>query len=93
MTPIVEKIASDIKACANFCDTWSKKTSVSKVVKNSAWSEGFKNYIQLFAERKRELGFALSVYTCQTVHIANQRLESIEQKLVDFLLQWSELFA
>ena len=74
---LVRKTAADIKECANACDTYSKKRLLVKVLKGPVWDETLKGYMQLFAERKVEFGFAVSVHTGMAVDRANDKLDML----------------
>ena len=82
MQNLIEKTEQDIKKCANACNAYAKKNTLSKVVHSSSWDGEFKGYIQGFTTRRGEFEFALSVYIGHAVNTANDKLVSIEDKYV-----------
>ena len=82
MQNLIEKTEQDIKKCANACNAYAKKNTLSKVVHSSSWDGEFKGYIQGFTARRGEFEFALSVYIGHAVNSANDKLVSIEDKYV-----------
>ncbi|KAL6303383.1 hypothetical protein BKA93DRAFT_735065 [Sparassis latifolia] len=75
---LIEKTADDIKGCANACDTYAKMHIIVKVVKSSLWQNTLTGFVQLFAQRRAEFIFALSIHTSVGVHQANQKLEDVD---------------
>ncbi|KAJ7084934.1 hypothetical protein C8R44DRAFT_894044 [Mycena epipterygia] len=69
MQEIVKGTADDIKACANACDTYSKKKLVGKLV----------NFVGIFTRRRSEFEFALSIHTALGVDTANKTLSIVDQ--------------
>ncbi|KAI0633741.1 hypothetical protein C8Q77DRAFT_1157905 [Trametes polyzona] len=87
MQELVKQTADDITACGNACDTYSKKGLVVKVIKGSVWEGTLKSYIDIFAKRRKEFTFALSIHTGVGVDDANRKLDSLDAKvniLVEF---------
>ena len=72
---LVKKTAADIKECANACDAYSKKRLLVKVLKGSVWDDIFKEYIQLFIDRRAEFNFAVSIHTGMAVDRVNDKLD------------------
>ena len=80
MQHLVDKTEQDIRKCANSCNAYAKKKTLSKVIHSSSWSDEFKGYIQGFTTRRGEFEFALSLYIGHAVNTANDKLVSIEEK-------------
>ncbi|KAJ7126323.1 hypothetical protein C8R44DRAFT_980121 [Mycena epipterygia] len=79
MQEIVKGTADDIKACANACDTYSKKRLVVKVLKGPIWEGKLVKFVGIFTKRRSELEFALSVHTALSVDSANRTISSVDQ--------------
>ncbi|KAI0644515.1 hypothetical protein C8Q79DRAFT_777424 [Trametes meyenii] len=88
---LIERTADDIKACANACDTYSKKKLLVKVIKSSSWDDKFKSFLTLFADRKKAFSFALDVHVGKAVDDANRKLDAVDVKLSAILECFSTL--
>ena len=77
MQDLVDRTANDIKECANVCDTYSKKRLLVKVLKGPIWDDTLKGFIQLFADRKAEFNFAVSIHTGMAIDRANDKLDAL----------------
>ncbi|KAH9913469.1 uncharacterized protein BXZ73DRAFT_106942 [Epithele typhae] len=84
---LVIQTATDIKACANVCDTYLKTRSVVKVIMSGSWDDTLRGHIDLFIERRREFMFALAMHTGKGVDRANRKLDVLEAKL-DAVLEY-----
>ena len=73
----VKHTANDIKVCANVCDTYSKKRLLVKVLKGPIWDDTLKGFIKLFADRKAEFSFAVSIHTGMAIDSANDKLDAL----------------
>ncbi|KAM5542913.1 hypothetical protein V8D89_003297, partial [Ganoderma adspersum] len=73
----VKRTADDIKECANVCDTYSKKRLLVKVLKGPMWDDMLKGFIKLFADRKAEFSFAVSIHTGMAIDRANDKLDAL----------------
>ncbi|GJJ12736.1 hypothetical protein Clacol_006981 [Clathrus columnatus] len=69
--------ANDIKACANLCDTYTKKKLVVKVLNSTSWESRLIQYVDLFTKRKTEFQFALTIHTASGVDTANQKIDGL----------------
>ncbi|KAI0373412.1 hypothetical protein BV20DRAFT_937448 [Pilatotrama ljubarskyi] len=87
MQVLVKQTADDIRACGNACDTYSKKRLIVKVIKGSVWESTLKGYIDLFAKRRKDFTFALSIHTGMGVDDANRKLSTLDSKM-DALLEF-----
>ena len=74
---LVERTADDIKICSNVCDTYTKKRLLAKVLLSSAWDVKLLDFVKLFAQRRQEFQFELSIHTNQGVDKANVKLDAI----------------
>lgn len=83
MRPLLEATVVDIRAWANISDTYAKKRVVARVIASAAWDAKFRQYIEIFTARRREFQSALSIYAGT---VANNAIESVEQKYVRLLL-------
>ena len=75
---LVERTADDIKLCSNVCDTYAKKKLLAKVFLGPVWDDKLLNWVTLFAKRRKEFEFELSIHTNQGVDKANVKLDNIE---------------
>ena len=73
---LVERTADDIMRCSNVCDAYMKKQLLAKVLLGPVWDEKLLEFVTLFAQRRRDLQFEL------TIHI-NQGLYKTDSKLGD----------
>ena len=73
----IKDAATDIKECANACDTYMKKRPLVKVLRSAAWDETLKGFVQTFANRKTAFIFALSMHTGIGVDKANDKLDEL----------------
>ncbi|KAJ7507339.1 hypothetical protein B0H11DRAFT_2319240 [Mycena galericulata] len=79
MQVIVQATADDIKACANACDTYSKKKLVVKILKGPVWEGKLANFAGTFTKRRSEFEFALSIHTALGVDQANKTLGDVDK--------------
>ncbi|KAJ6610468.1 hypothetical protein B0H10DRAFT_411247 [Mycena sp. CBHHK59/15] len=79
MQEIVKGTADDIKACANACDTYSKKKLVVKVLKGPIWEGKLVKFVGIFTKRRSEFEFALAIHTSLGVDAANRALGTVDQ--------------
>ena len=81
MQELVKLAAEDIKTCANECDTYAKKRLLTKVIASSSWDERLKEFVKLFANRRKAFIFALSIHANVGVDDANKKLKEIDAKI------------
>ncbi|KAJ6511394.1 hypothetical protein C8R47DRAFT_732752 [Mycena vitilis] len=79
MQGILKGTADDIKACANACDTYSKKRLVVKVLKGPIWEGKLVKFVGIFTKRRGEFEFSLSIHTALGVDAANAALKAVDQ--------------
>jgi hypothetical protein len=74
---LVERTADDIKTCSNVCDAYMKKRLLAKVLLSTLWDARLLDFVELFARRRREFEFELTMRTNQGVDKANLKLDAI----------------
>jgi hypothetical protein len=77
LNSLVERTADDIKTCSNVCDAYMKKRLLAKVLLSSLWDMKLLDFVELFATRRREFEFELSMHTSKGVDMANVKLDAI----------------
>ena len=82
-----EKTAADIKACANVCDTYTKKRLLVKVLKGQIWEGKLVEWIEKFTSRKTEFEFALAIHTARAVDATKDSVEALHAKYVSSTCQ------
>ena len=80
----VKRTANDIKECANVCDTYSKKRLLVKVLNGPIWDDTLKGFLKLFADRKAEFSFAVSIHMGMAIDRANDKLDALTTTYVSF---------
>jgi hypothetical protein len=63
LADISQQTAEDIRKCANCCDVYTRKTMLYKVLAGKQWEEQLGQFAGVFAGRKQEFLFALTVHT------------------------------
>ncbi|KAJ7849789.1 hypothetical protein B0H14DRAFT_3866764 [Mycena olivaceomarginata] len=76
---LINRTSDDIRACANACDTYSKKKLVVKVLKGPIWEGRLVKFCGLFTQRRGEFEFALSIHTALGVDAANKTLGDVDK--------------
>ena len=74
---LVERTEDDIKTCSNVCDAYTKKRLLAKVLLSSLWDMKLLDFVELFAKRRREFEFELTMHTTKGVDMANVNLDAI----------------
>jgi hypothetical protein len=74
---LVESTADNIKTCSNVCDAYMKKRFLAKVLLSSVWDTKLLAFVKLFATRRQEFEFELTIHTSQAVDKANIKLGAI----------------
>jgi hypothetical protein len=88
---LVERTADDIKICSNVCDAYTKKRLLAKVLLSSAWNAKLLDFVELFARRRQEFQFELSIHTNQGVDKANVKLDAIGDATRELSKQFGHL--
>jgi hypothetical protein len=74
---LVDRSADDIKMCFNVCDAYVKKRLLAKVLMSPVWDAKLLDFVQLFATRRQEFEFELTMHTSQGIDKANAKLDVI----------------
>ena len=74
---LVERTEDDVKTCSNVCDAYTKKRLLAKVLLSSLWDMKLLDFVELFAKRRREFEFELTMHTTKGVDMANVKLDAI----------------
>jgi hypothetical protein len=74
---LVECTADDIKMCSSVCDAYVKKRLLAKVLLSSVWDAKLLDFVKLFATRRQDFEFELTMHTSQGVDKANAKLDAI----------------
>jgi len=77
---LVERTADDIKKCSNVCDAYMKKRLLARVLSSSIWNAKLLEFVELFATRRQEFEFELTVYTSRGVDKVNVKLDTISEQ-------------
>ncbi|KAJ7693840.1 hypothetical protein B0H17DRAFT_981213 [Mycena rosella] len=91
MQEIIKGIAEDIKACANTCDTYTKKRLLVKVLKGPIWEGKLVKFVGVFTKRRADLEFALTIHTALGVDAANQAISAVDAKM-DMMMKMFQQF-
>ncbi|KAJ7739936.1 hypothetical protein B0H16DRAFT_1568368 [Mycena metata] len=83
MQEIVAGTAEDIKACANACDTYSKKKTVVKVLKGPIWEGKLVKFVGIFTKRRGDFEFAMSIHTALGVDAANRAISAVDKTTLE----------
>jgi hypothetical protein len=78
---LVGRTADDIESCLNVCDTYMKKRLRAKVLLSSVWDARLVDFVQLFAIRRQEFEFELTMHKSQVVDKANSKLDFIGEAM------------
>ncbi|KAF8509109.1 hypothetical protein BU17DRAFT_56323 [Hysterangium stoloniferum] len=79
MQKLLGTVAKDIKSCANTCDTYLKKKTITKVINGPIWGERLLKFVNVFSNRRTEFTLALGINTARAVATANRKLDDIGQ--------------
>ena len=78
---LVGRTADDIKSCSNMCDAYMKKRLLAKVLLSVVWDAKLLDFVKLFATRRQEFEFELTMHTSQGVDKANSKLDAIGEAM------------
>jgi hypothetical protein len=88
---LVDRTADDIKTCSNLCDTYMKKRPLSKVLMSPVWDGKLLDFAKLFAQRRDDFQFELTLDTSHGVNKANTKLDAIEDATRELSKQFGNL--
>ncbi|KAF8497394.1 hypothetical protein F5888DRAFT_1906711 [Russula emetica] len=83
---LVERTADDIKECSNVCDTYMKKRPLARLLLSSLWDSKLLEFVELFATRRQEFEFELTVRTSRGVDKAHVKLDAINEQFAHIYL-------
>ncbi|KAI9448651.1 hypothetical protein F5148DRAFT_1153428 [Russula earlei] len=89
---LVDRTADDIKTCSNVCDAYTKKRPLAKVLLSSVWDARLLEFVQLFANRRKEFEFELTMHASQGIDNANAKLDAIGEALNEQMDAMKALF-
>ncbi|KAJ7124548.1 hypothetical protein C8R44DRAFT_704054 [Mycena epipterygia] len=81
MSGLMQSIAKSITACGSACDVYVKKSFLAKTLKSKIYEGRLAGYVTMFANHKKEIGFALKVHTALGVDQANKKLDGQDAHL------------
>ncbi|RDX47112.1 hypothetical protein OH76DRAFT_1527023 [Lentinus brumalis] len=87
---LVKQTADDIKACANACDVYSKTRMLTKVLRSATWDDLFKQYVELFAQRRVDFLLRISVHSGIVLDDTHHKLLRVDEKVDELLRRVSE---
>jgi hypothetical protein len=92
---LVERTADDIKTCSNVCDAYTKKRLLAKVLLSSLWDMKLLDFVELFATRRKEFEFELTMHTSKGIDKANVKLDAIGNttKEINEQFRYSHLYS
>lgn len=73
--------AEDVRACANICDTYSKKRPLLQLACRLKWEEKLLECTRLFASRKQEFLLAMTEATIAEFEERNVQLELLKDNI------------
>ena len=83
MQGLIKQIADDIKRCANTCDVWSKMRLLARILKAPFWEGTFVDFVNLFAQRRTDLEFAMSMHTARGIDQVSNKLHDLTVLMED----------
>ena len=77
---LVGRTVDDIKACSNVCDAYTKTRLLARVLLSSVWDAKLLGFMEVFAMRRQEFKFELTMRTRRGVDKANVKLDVISKQ-------------
>lgn len=77
---LVDKMAEDIRQCANACDAYAKRNIVSKVLLGLKWDDVLERYIKQFNKCRADIEFALAIHLGANIDVAHRKLDDLDNK-------------
>ena len=77
---LVERTADDIKKFSNVCDAYMKKRLLARAIFSSHWDAKLLGFVELFATRRQEFEFELTMRASWGVDKANVKLDAINEQ-------------
>ena len=78
---LVEKTATDIKDCANACDTYSKKRLLVKILRGQSWETKLVGFAGVFTQRRVQFEQALTMHTARIVDAIHEDVTYMKQAM------------
>ena len=78
---LVEKTATDIKDCANACDTYSKKRLLVKILRGQSWETKLVGFAGVFTQRRVQFEQALTMHTARVVDAIHEDVTYMKQAM------------
>lgn len=82
METLSREVAQDIIDCANVCDTYLKRSTLSKVLMGGALEVRLTIWIDKFIRRKQEFQFFLTLFTATETRENRGTVDDIDKKSV-----------
>ena len=86
---LVERTADDIKKCSNVCDAYMKKRPLARALLSALWDAKLLEFVGLFAKRRQELEFELTIHNSRVMDMANNKLDAINEQFAYIYLHLS----
>jgi hypothetical protein len=80
---LIQETSDDIMDCSNACDTYMKKRLLAKVFLGPVWNEKLLGFVTLFAQRRKDFQFELTIHINQNLYKANSKLADIAYGVKD----------
>ncbi len=80
LSGVAERTEKDIRECAHACDTFTKKSMVSKIVKGSIYSKELFEYTDRFKDRRLEFQQALGMHMARVVDYIQAQVALTNEK-------------
>lgn len=74
---LCKTVATDIRACSNACDTYSRTKIYVKILSGPLWDGKLTGFVATFTKRRNEFEFALSIHTAVTIDGVSQTLGDV----------------
>lgn len=82
LATLSKETADDIRACANACDTYSKKKLLVKMIRGQYWDDKLVEWVKRFDARRREFELALGIHSARAVDDVSSTMDLVHQKYV-----------
>ena len=83
---LIIQSASDIKECANTCDTYSKKRIAVKVLKSGSWDRVLSSFLGRFSKHRERFVLELNIHIGESVNTIRQNTEAILYFFMNFTM-------
>ena len=83
---LVIQSASDIKECANTCDTYSKRRTIVKILKSGSWDQVLSSFFGRFSKHRERFVLELNIHIGESVNRISQNTEAILYFFMNFAM-------